>query len=519
LYKHWKTRVTITILSPRDGHGGKIMAKRMNIRFCIYFLMLLGAAVFLSRCVTGPGELTLQSVEADREMGREVAEMVKTEMGVVDDATTTAYLNKVGQRLVQVNPDQRFDYTFSIVDQYVPNAFALPGGYIYVTRGFLALTNNEDELAGVMGHEIIHVSHRHSARQMAKARGPGLLSLPGRIVGGVISENLGNLINAPVNLLGGAYLASHSRQDEFESDRFGQHLAGSAGYDPAALAPILAHLEDFVKLSTGEKRIPGFFDTHPTTPDRVNRLKRDAQKIQWMDQAGVAPNSDAYLRKLDGLLIGENPATGVLQGRKFLHPELDLSVTFPAGWKAVNTRQAVFAMAPKEDGVLALGIAGKGTDPEQVAEAFARAMYKEYGAKPTESRSVKIGNLPAHLNLYTDTSGKEPMHLAFLWVAYRGLIYQFIGIAPESYRATLREVALSFRPLISDERASIKETRLRIVSARPNETLDQLNKRTRNDWDVKTTSVMNGIRPDQPLKEGQVIKIAVSQPYKGPKAQ
>jgi predicted Zn-dependent protease len=173
------------------------MAKRMNIRFCIYFLMLLGAAVFLSRCVTGPGELTLQSVEADREMGREVAEMVKTEMGVVDDATTTAYLNKVGQRLVQVNPDQRFDYTFSIVDQYVPNAFALPGGYIYVTRGFLALTNNEDELAGVMGHEIIHVSHRHSARQMAKARGPGLLSLPGRIVGGVISENLGNLINAP----------------------------------------------------------------------------------------------------------------------------------------------------------------------------------------------------------------------------------------------------------------------------------------------------------------------------------
>ncbi len=487
------------------------MMRRKKTIFNVNFRLSVPicATVFIMGCAVG-----MQSVEKDREMGREAAEMVETEMGIVDDANTTAYLNKVGQRLAQVNPDQRFDYTFSIVDQYVPNAFALPGGYIYVTRGLLALTNNEDELAGIMGHEIIHVSRRHSARQMAKARGPGLLSLPGRIVGGVLSENLGNLINAPVNLLGGAYLVSHSRQDEFESDQFGQQLAASAGYDPAALAPILARLEDFIELYTGEKRVPGFFDTHPSAPDRVNRLKRDAQKIEWTDQPGVAPNSDAYSRKLDGLLIGENPATGVLQGRKFLHPELDLSVKFPPGWKAMNTPQAVFAKAPKEDGVLALGIAGKGTDPGQAAEAFARAFYKKYGAKPTESRSLKIGELPAHLNLYTDTSGKEPMHLAFLWVAYRGLIYQFIGLAPERYREMLRETALSFRPMTAKERGAITETRLRVVAARGSETLAQLSKRTNNAWNLKTTSLVNGIAPNQSLKKGQLIKTAVVQPYK-----
>jgi len=456
----------------------------------------------------------IQSVEKDRELGRETAEMVSEEMGLYDDADYSAYLKRVGQRLVQANPDQTFDYWFAIVDQYEPNAFALPGGYIYVSRGLLALTNSEDELAGVVGHEIIHVSLRHSARQMAKARVPVLLSLPGAVVGGVINDNLGKLINAPVNAIGGAYLASHSRQDEFESDQFGQQLAASAGYDPSALAPILARLEAFVEVENGEKRIPGFFDTHPTTPDRVERVERDAQSIQWARQPGIAPGTKAYLRKLDGLLIGGNPAMGVFQDGKFLHPELDLSLTLPEGWKTLNTRQAVFAMAPKEDGILVMAVAGKGSDPEQPADRFETALYNEYRIKPAQSKSMKIGKLPAHLSLYTDNSGREPMHLAFLWVGYRGLIYQFIGLAPEKYRELLRATALSFRPMTPTERKSITETRLRVVSARSNESLTQLSKRMRNVWDIHTTAVMNGIDIKEPLKEGQLIKIAVLQSYR-----
>jgi predicted Zn-dependent protease len=435
-------------------------------------------------------------------------------MGLYDDADYNAYLNRIGQRLVQVNPDQTFDYSFAVVDQYEPNAFALPGGYIYVSRGLLALTNSEDELAGVVGHEIIHVSRRHSARQMAKARAPALLSLPGAVVGGVINDNLGRLINAPVNAIGGGYLASHSRQDEFESDQFGQQLSASAGYDPTALAPMLARLEAFVEVETGEKRIPGFFDTHPTTPDRVARVERDAQSIQWARQPGIAPGTKAYLRKLDGLLIGDNPGMGVFQDGKFLHPELDLSLTLPKGWKTLNTRQAVFAVAPKEDGILAMAVAGKGSDPEQPADRFETALYNKYRIRPTESKTVKIGKLPAYLSLYTDNSGREPMHLAFLWVGYRGLIYQFIGLAPEKYRKLLRATALSFRPMTSTERKSITETRLRVVSARSNESLTQLSKRKRNAWDIRTTAVMNGIDVKESLREGQLIKIAVIQPYR-----
>ncbi|MCK4857826.1 MAG: M48 family metalloprotease, partial [candidate division Zixibacteria bacterium] len=254
------------------------MAKRMNIRFCIYFLMLLGVGIFLSRCVTGPGELTLQSVEADRKLGQETAQLVAEQIGIVDDADMTVYLNAIGQQLVRAHTDQRFDYSFQIVDQFEPNAFAVPGGYIFVSRGLLVLTNSEDELANVIGHEVIHVSRRHIARQMAKQRVPSLLSLPGRVVGRVVSQNIGALLNAPIDTLGAAYIAKHSRADEFEADRLGQRLSAQTGYDPLALAPVLDRLEQESQLRTEEQRRPGFFDTHPTTPDRVSRVTRDAQK-------------------------------------------------------------------------------------------------------------------------------------------------------------------------------------------------------------------------------------------------
>ena len=488
----------------------------MNIKLSFRIPARVTGLIFLVLLMTGCGA-ALQSVEKDKEMGRETARQVEVDMGIYPDAASTRYLNRIGERLVKVNPDQTFDYQFAIVDQYEPNAFSLPGGYIYVSRGLLALTNSEDELAGVMGHEIVHVSRRHSAREMAKARVPTLFALPGVVVGGVINENLGNLLMAPAAIFGGGYLAFHSRQDEFESDRLGQQMVAAAGYDPAALAPILARLEAFSEAYAGQKRIPGFFDTHPSTPDRVDRVTRDAANIDWQRQPGVAANSAEYLKRLDGMLVGDDPAMGVIQGQNFLHPELDLFIKFPREWKSIHTRQALFAVAPEGDGLLVMGIAGKGTDPDPVAKQFENALYQKYRFGPTESRSAKIGILPAHLLTYTDASGEEPVHMHFLWVAYRGLIYQFIGLAPERYRPVLRETALSFRPLSPEEKASIREKRLRVVPARPGETLKQLTTRTGNVWSLNLTAVVNGLDIGQTLKKGQLVKIAITQPYSGTK--
>ena len=470
--------------------------------------MLLATVILLSSCAV------TQPVEADREMGIEVSKQVAAEMGIVEDKPRTDYLNALGQRLVRTLGDQRFVYSFQIVNQPESNAFAAPGGYIFVSRGLLALSNSEDELANVVGHEIIHVSQRHTAQQMAKARAPSLLALPGAIVGSVVSEGLGNLINAPIMTLGAAYMAKHSRADEFEAVRIGQRLSAQTGYDPAALATILDRLEDEAELLAGEKRRPGFFDTHPTTPDRVRQIEMDAQKIQWSPQPGIASNSAKFLQKMDGLLVGEDPAQGVFQGPKFLQPDLDFTIKFPEGWMGANTTQAVYAFTRKKDALVFLNIAGKGTDPAQAGKQLTQAMYKEYRAKPSRSEPLKIGKFPAYLVTYTDTSGREPLHLFFLYVAYRQLIYQFAGLAPERYRAIVRETALSFRPLTPGERTSIQETRLRIVSARSRETLAQLSQRTGNEWDPKTTAVINGVKVDQPLKGGHLIKIGVPQPYR-----
>jgi len=457
----------------------------------------------------------LQSVDKDKQIGREVSKQVETDIGVHKHAALTGYIETVGERLVRVNPDQRFNYSFAIVDQWEPNAFAAPGGFVYVSRGLLALTNDENELANVIGHEIMHVSQRHTAKQMAKARLPTLLSLPGQVVGGVISENIGNLINAPINSLGGAYIAKHSRGDEFEADQLGQQLAARAGYDPQAMATFLDRLGQTAEIISEEKHRPSFFDTHPSTPDRVTRVSRDAQKIEWVRQPAVAGDKGAYLRQLDGLLLGVNPAFGVLRGRQLLHPVLELSIEFPPDWTTVVNRQAVVAIAPEKDGVLTIGIGGENVEPREAAGIFEKALYDQYRIKPSRAESVKIGPFPAHLLLYTDTSGKEPMHLAFLWVTYRKMLYLFIGLAPERHREMLRAAAWSLRPMTVKEKSSIKERRLKVVTARANESLSQLSKRTNNVWPIEATAVVNGLAAGQRLKKGQLVKIAVSQPFSG----
>jgi predicted Zn-dependent protease len=279
------------------------------------------------------------------------------------------------------------------------------------------------------------------------------------------------------------------------------------------MATFLDRLGQVAEIITGEKHRPGWFDTHPSTPDRVTRVSRDAQRIEWERQPAVAGDKSAYLRQLDGLLLGVNPALGVLRGRQLLHPVLELSIEFPPGWTAVVNRQAVVAIAPEQDGVLTIGIGGENVEPWEAARVFERALYDQHRIRPTRSESVTIGTFPAYLLLYTDTSGKEPMHLAFLWVAYRKIVYRFIGLAPERYREMLRTAAWSFRPITAKEKSSIKERRLRIVVAREGESLARLSQRSSNVWPAEATAVVNGLNVSQKLKKGQLVKIVVLQPF------
>jgi len=456
-------------------------------------------------------QLLGSSPQRDIKQGAEVAKLVERQTGLCSLPLTESYLREVGERLVVAADDPRWKFTFQIVDQEEPNAFSIPGGGIYVSRGLLALLEREDELAGVLAHEIAHVTQRHAARQQRKGFLPGLLSLPGNVVGSVVSENLGALINAPVDTVGGVWLSRYSRSQETQADRIGIRTAAQAGYQPAALADILQRLDrDAVSLTCKERRF-SIFDSHPMTQTRLKDIQRRATSLSPAAKAPVAADTAAFLAKLDGLWWGENPEAGVFHKDQFLQPVIGFSLNLPKGWKHRNTPQYVVSVEPNQEAMLMLGLAAPG-DPETIGQKFIEQMRARARLEPASARETSLGNFPAFLATYTDRSGRAPIYLHFLWVTMAEKNYQLIGLAPEQYRETLRNAALTLRPLTEAERGAVNGKRLRIVAARGSERLEVLGARSGNAWSPAYTALANGLEVEAPLSEGQLVKITRLEP-------
>lgn len=478
----------------------------------VFSLTTLASLALLLAAEPARSQLFGLSSESDVEQGMEVAKMVADQIGLCSQPETESFLRGVGGRLVTVVNDSRWKFSFQIVDQAEPNAFAIPGGGLYVSRGLLALVNREDELAGVLGHEIAHVTERHSARQQRRGILPGLLSLPGNVVGGVVSEDLGNLINAPIDTVGGAWLSRYSRGQESDADRIGIRTAADAGYDPAALADFLARLDQDVKSQTGVERKFSMFDSHPMTETRLKDIRRRAENITPKGQPRIAGDARALYAKLEGLWWGENPENGVFHKEQFLQPVIGFTITFPTGWTNRNSPQYVLSSHPNKEAVLLLGIAGPASDPEATGRKFIERMRSKARIEPISTRSQSLGQFPAFVATYLDKSGRMPTYLYLLWVSMGDKTYQLIGMAPERHRETLRNAALTLRPLTDAERRTVTGKRLRIVSAAKGERLENLSARTGNVWSPAYTALVNGLDAETDLKEGQLLKIARLEP-------
>ncbi len=459
-------------------------------------------ALALASCVTPA---------AQKQLGDDEAKKVEHEMGLVRDPALQSYLRAVGAKLVAVSGRPDSPWQFEIVDQPEPNAFALPGGHVYVSRGLLCLVNSEDELAGVIGHEIAHVTADHSAKRTGAALATAPVRLATGLAGfalGIVSPELGGLLAGTGDALAeGLVLAPFSREQEHEADELGQELAARAGYDPRGLPQFLHTLDRDLALHPGAQPKLHFLDHHPLTPDRVARTEERAQALIQAASSPVASGRDAVLARLEGIVVGEDPAQGVFVKSRFLHPELDLAITFPADWETRNTTDAAGAISPARDGLVFVRLAAQGSTLEDVLDKASKdqpdVRFERFAVNGLAAARTRFAGNDAVAEVTLIEHGRN--------------VYAVVGESAEpvarKYVPLFRASAGSFHALRNSERRAILESRLRARKARPGETPAEIAARTGSTWNAERIAVANEVAVDVRFDAGRTVKLALPQSY------
>ncbi len=465
-------------------------------------------------------ELVLTSKETEQRLGEREAAKVEAAMGLVDDPQLTEYVSAIGQRLAAQSPSEGYEFDFHVVDMKEPNAFALPGGKVYVSRGILALANSEDELAGVIGHEVAHVLGRHTGHRITL--GAPLTLVTGITAGltSIISPGLGNLIGGIGGATQGILLSPYDRHQERQADELGLKLVAAAGWDPAALSRILHSLEREEDLR-GTGGGLAFFASHPRTPERVRNTEREAKKLQRGPGQPMASSRAQFLAMVDGLIVGDNPARGLFDEGLFIQPEMGFALRFPKEWKHENSPDQVIAAPPEEDAVVILKIAGEGDDPKPVAQAVA----KEQGLDASKlTRDVEINGLDAvRSRSVTGGSRRSRVAVEATWIAFDGAVYQIVSATSpddvDRYHDDFVRIPHSFRKVTPADLSRVKVDRLRLRKARRGETIAGLVARVGSTWTADEAAIANAVESDTVLDAGFLAKVPVRGTYRSKRSR
>lgn len=464
-----------------------------------------------------PQTVPMRSVAEQREGDRAHREVVAAFGGAYRDARLQAYVDGIGRRLMSVTEQPGAPWTFTVLDSPTINAFAIPGGYVYVTRGLVALAGDEAQLAGVIGHEMGHVVAGHSALRRDRAATANLGLLAGAIglgLLGVDANTAGALMDIG-QVAAGGYLASYSRADELAADNLGVRYLARAGYDPYAQAEFLDRLRAWEELQariTGEAYDPNrvdFFASHPATAERTR------QAIELAHAAGtfgVERGTERHLAAIDGIVWGDSARQGFVNGRTFSHTELGFTFVVPPGFTIRNASDRMTATGPRG----ARFIFDGGRDPGGALTDYIARVWA-----PGIARSQRTGQLAgltggqingleaAQAVLPVEVSGR--VYEALL-VAIRldGTVYRITGLAPRGsgMLGALGEAARSFRRLPAAEAAGLREKRIQVVTVQPGDTVERLAARMNvNGYQLERFRVLNGLRPGEPLRAGQRVKL------------
>jgi len=487
-------------------------------------LMLSSSLALTSACTTvvnpatGQSEFTAMSPEQERAVGKEQHPRILQQFGGnYSDAELQAYITGIGNRLQAVSelPDEKF--TFTLLNSDVVNAFALPGGYVYISRGLMALAENEAEVAGVLAHEIGHVTARHSAQRYSRgvlAQGGTVLgTIAGAVLAGEAGAKLAQQVATP---LAQGYLAGYSRDQEFQSDELGVRYLTRAGYDPRAMATFLEKLGSHSNLArklAGKEGQPdpstSWLSTHPRTPDRVKRAAEEAAATAADGKIG----RNDYLRKIDGMIYGDDPSQGFVRGQKFIHPELRISFVAPPGYRLQNTPAAVIAADKSGHGMKF--DAGKTTSTTSMRDYVTEKWAKELKIKNlSQINTFDADGLPA-VSAGTTGKTKDGKQVDVGLAAIRASddrVYRFIFFSPGGANAAqaraAKETVESFKRLSPNEAASYKPKRIKVVEVGSGDSKARLaDKMAVDDLREEQFSVLNGLAGDEQLQGGTLIKL------------
>ena len=458
--------------------------------------------------VTGRRELSLMSEAQEIALGKESDAQIRQEMGVYEDAALQRYVSEIGLRMAKLSQRPGLPWQFTVVDQPAINAFALPGGYIYLTRGILPFLEDESELAGVLGHEIGHVTARHSAQQYTRAVGGqiGLVAL------GVFVPAARPFGQASQQAMGLLFL-KFGRDDELQSDELGAGYAAAAGWDPEGVPGMLSTLGRLAEASGDRKGVPNFLSTHPDPLSRVMEVDAIVAKLKAGGGSSFVTGREELTGRLAGLIYGDNPEQGLFRGSTFLHPPLRFRLDFPDKWATANSARQVMAQAPKGDAFVLLQLVPqpKGSSIQDVAVAS----MQQAGLAHVRGERTTIGGFEAYVGNYQgliEGLGQVASRAAHL--RYGDNVYVIAGLTPpeafDSYAGAFDSTLRSFRSLSAAEAAAIKPARIELYTAREGDTWGALAERSGGAITPTALAAMNQTDASAAPRAGARLKIVVA---------
>jgi predicted Zn-dependent protease len=443
----------------------------------------------------------LLSEKEEIQLGRETDAQIIKEFGLYEDPKMTAYLNDICRRLGRVSHRPHLSYNLKILDASVVNAFAVPGGYVYFTRGILAMVNSEDELAGLIGHEIGHITARHSASQYSKTQ----LAQLGLGVGAMFVDS--SLLTGLAQNLVGLLFLRFSRDHEKEADRLGVEYSSKLGYDATQMASFFEMLE---KMNPGSDRsgLPGWFYTHPSPENRMPMVRERAREWQQkLNQKDLIINRDIYLREIDGLIFGDDPRHGYVEENVFYHPGLNFEFPIPIKWK-LNKKPSEAQMVSEEKDANILFSVSPFSSSREAAQVFTT----NSGAQVIRSDAIQVNGLPSQRVISEIQTQQKAFKVMSSFVEKDGMVFILHGVTYRSsypkYEATFDRTMKQFKALSDPKRIHVKPDRIRIRATRTSDTIgNALRTFGVPDEKLKEMALLNGRDLNQMIPSNTLIKV------------